>query len=48
MHFHSLASDGDSTDEQLLTQAQSLGLDFIALTDHDVVSYGFREKAKQY
>jgi len=46
MHFHSLASDGHSTQEELIALAKQKGLDFIALTDHDVMSYGFKKKAK--
>lgn len=45
MHFHSTASDGLLTQQELLQRAKELGLDFIALTDHDVVSYGFRDEA---
>lgn len=45
MHFHSTASDGYSTKEELITKAKHLGLDFIALTDHDIVSQGFQELA---
>ena len=33
MHFHSTASDGYSTKEELITKAKHLGLDFIALTE---------------
>lgn len=47
MHFHSVASDGHSTQEELISLAKQKGLDFIALTDHDVVSYGFKQKAKE-
>lgn len=48
MHFHSTASDGLLTQEELLKRAKEQDLEFIALTDHDVVSYGFREEAKKY
>lgn len=47
MHFHSVASDGHSTQEELIALAKQKWLDFIALTDHDVVSYGFKQKAKE-
>lgn len=45
MHFHSTDSDGYSTQEELIHEAKKLKLDFITLTDHDCVSYWFREKA---
>lgn len=47
MHFHSTESDGRTTKEELLTSAKNKWLDFIALTDHDIVSYWFREEAKK-
>lgn len=47
MHFHSTASDGLFTQDELLKKAKFKNLDFMALTDHDVVSYGFREQAKK-
>lgn len=47
MHFHSVASDGHSTPEELISLAKQKELDFIALTDHDVVSYGFKEQARK-
>lgn len=46
MHFHSTHSDGYSTQEELIEEAEKQGLDFIALTDHDSVSYWFRENLK--
>lgn len=48
MHFHSIASDWFLTQEQLLQRAQNQQLDFIALTDHDIISYDFREEAKKF
>lgn len=45
MHSHSTHSDGNSTEEELIEHAKKQGLHFIALTDHDSVSYWFREKA---
>lgn len=47
MHFHSTSSDGLLTKEQLILKAKAKNLDFIALTDHDVVSYDFRELAQE-
>ncbi|MCH8518784.1 PHP domain-containing protein [Candidatus Gracilibacteria bacterium] len=38
MHCHSTRSDGKNTPEQVLREAQKLGIDFLALTDHDVIS----------
>lgn len=48
MHFHSTASDGYSTKEELILQAKSLWVDFLALTDHDIVSHGFQELARHH
>lgn len=38
LHCHSTFSDGTDTPEQLLQQAQELGLSAIALTDHNTVA----------
>lgn len=46
MHFHSVASDGRSTKQELIAVAKEKNVQFLALTDHDVVSYGFREEAE--
>ena len=35
LHAHSTYSDGDSSPGALVAQAESMGLDFFALTDHD-------------
>lgn len=35
LHTHSLVSDGTDTPSQLVARAASLGLDVVALTDHD-------------
>lgn len=43
MHFHSNLSDWYSTREEIILEAKRQWLKFIALTDHDKVSYGFRE-----
>lgn len=48
MHFHTTHSDGNNTEEEILEHAQLKGLEFIALTDHDRVSIGFKDKAAQY
>jgi len=48
MHFHSVASDGKNTRDELLEEWQKKGLQFLALTDHNRVSYDFREQAKTY
>lgn len=47
MHFHSTNSDWLLTKGELLKQAKEKGVIFLALTDHDVVSYGFSEQAKK-
>lgn len=38
MHFHSIRSDWKNTPEDMIQDAKKKNLDFIALTDHDVVS----------
>lgn len=50
LHCHSTFSDGTDTPEQLLQQAQTLGLRAIALTDHNTVAGlpVFLESAKHY
>ncbi|MBN1287135.1 MAG: PHP domain-containing protein [Anaerolineae bacterium] len=39
LHCHSLHSDGDSSPYEVIQAAEALGLDFIALTDHNVMSH---------
>lgn len=46
MHFHSTCSDGKNTHEEILDQAKKKGLEFIALTDHDHISWEFQQKAQ--
>lgn len=50
LHCHSTFSDGTDTPEQLLRQAEALGLSAIALTDHNTVAGlpAFLEAAKGY
>ena len=38
MHCHSTLSDGRNTSEEVLLEAKRLGLNFLALTDHDRIS----------
>lgn len=38
MHCHSTLSDGKNTPEQVIDEAKRLGLDFLALTDHDTIA----------
>ena len=38
LHSHSNYSDGTETPEELLAKAQEIGLDALALTDHDTVA----------
>lgn len=40
LHSHSNYSDGDSSVAAVLANAESLGLDFFALTDHDTIMNG--------
>ena len=47
MHFHSISSDWYSTKTELLQKAKEKNMDFIALTDHDVISYWFREETQR-
>jgi len=37
LHIHSSASDGTCTPEEIVTQARTLGLQAIAITDHDTI-----------
>ena len=48
MHFHSTSSDGKNTHEEILEQAKKKGLEFIALTDHDNISWDFQQKAEDF
>ncbi|MDD3144902.1 MAG: PHP domain-containing protein [Candidatus Gracilibacteria bacterium] len=48
MHFHSIASDGKNSNEEIVNYAFSKNLQFIALTDHDVISGdNFKNEAKE-
>ncbi|MBW7954607.1 PHP domain-containing protein [Candidatus Gracilibacteria bacterium] len=48
MHFHSNLSDGYLSKDELIKRAYDQKLDFIALTDHDRVSYGFADEVSKY
>lgn len=37
VHVHSTYSDGEGTVEEIIAAAQSVGLDFVCLTDHDTL-----------
>lgn len=39
LHCHTVHSDGDSTVAEVITAAQALGLDFLAITDHNALSH---------
>lgn len=39
LHCHTVHSDGDSTVMEVIAEAQRLGLDFLAITDHNDVSH---------
>ncbi len=39
LHCHTLHSDGDSTPAEVVRIAETLGLDFLAITDHNVRSH---------
>ncbi len=38
LHCHSVHSDGKNTPEEIVAAAQALGLDFLAVTDHNTLS----------
>lgn len=38
MHCHSTLSDGKNSPWEIISEAERLGLDFLALTDHDVIA----------
>lgn len=42
LHCHSTHSDGDSTPEELLAKASSLGFDFLGITDHNAPPFAGR------
>lgn len=39
LHCHSWHSDGDAPPDEIVTVAQELGLDFLAITDHNSISH---------
>lgn len=39
LHCHSVHSDGDSDPQELVALAESLGLDFLAITDHNNITH---------
>jgi hypothetical protein len=39
LHCHSYHSDGDSSPREVVRQAEALGLDFLAITDHNTISH---------
>lgn len=39
MHCHTVHSDGDSDPLEVIQRAETLGLDFLAITDHNVLSH---------
>ncbi|MBN8595417.1 MAG: CehA/McbA family metallohydrolase [Anaerolineae bacterium] len=39
LHCHTVNSDGDSTVEEIVLQAEALGLDFLAVTDHNNLTH---------
>ncbi|WP_352431373.1 PHP domain-containing protein [Pyrinomonas sp.] len=45
LHLHTVHSDGDWAIEELVTRAQSTGLDFIAITDHNTLTSSPRRAA---
>jgi hypothetical protein len=39
LHCHSVHSDGDSTPPEIIARAETLGLDFLAITDHNNLTH---------
>lgn len=39
LHCHTVNSDGDSTAAEIVAQAEALGLDFLAITDHNNLTH---------
>lgn len=39
LHCHTVHSDGDSQPAEVIAQAESLGLDFLAITDHNNITH---------
>src|SRR5262249_40966464 len=39
LHCHTVHSDGDSTAAEVIAAAEALGLDFLAITDHNNVTH---------
>jgi hypothetical protein len=39
LHCHTVHSDGDSHPQELINKAKALGLDFLAITDHNSISH---------
>lgn len=46
LHLHTNASDGSDTLEKRLEQAKNLGIDCIAITDHDTVNPELKKRSK--
>ena len=39
LHCHTVNSDGDSTPDELIAHAESLGFNYLAITDHNVLTH---------
>ena len=46
LHCHTTLSDGSLGIEETIVQAKRMGLDFLAITDHDTLSSSSRAKIR--
>jgi len=47
LHMHTDASDGTDSIKERVEQAKEFGLDTIAITDHDTINPGLRERSEK-
>ena len=49
LHVHSLASDGKNSAEEMIKRAKELGLDAVAITDHNIANnFSAKELSEKY